>query len=79
MRTSENNHQSFYYTNKKVKEKIDKLLEENARIWANLGTDTEYDLKTRERGEKRWKQISKEIKILDESYHGLLCPYGIDS
>ena len=67
MRTKENMHLPKYKTNKSVREKIDKLLFENARIWANLGTGTEHDLKTRQ------------IKELDEVLYNRLCPYGIDS
>ena len=78
-RTNENKHKSFYYTNKTTRLKIDKLLQENVRIWSNLGTETEYDLKTRENGEKKWKQIAKQIKELDEQFFNQVCPYGIDS
>tara|TARA_R100000963_G_C4593623_1_gene69912 strand:+ start:476 stop:715 length:240 start_codon:yes stop_codon:yes gene_type:complete len=79
MRTKENMHLPKYKTNKSVREKIDKLLFENARIWANLGTGTEHDLKTREKGEKKWKYIARQIKELDEVLYNRLCPYGIDS
>tara|TARA_Y100001973_G_scaffold100926_1_gene162964 strand:- start:600 stop:830 length:231 start_codon:yes stop_codon:yes gene_type:complete len=70
---------SPYFTNKKVRKKIDKILEQNASIWANLGTDTPKDLKTRKEGEKQWRALSKEIKTLDEAFYKVICPYGIDS
>tara|TARA_Y100001973_G_scaffold62349_1_gene91497 strand:+ start:311 stop:547 length:237 start_codon:yes stop_codon:yes gene_type:complete len=70
---------SPYYTNKSVKSKIDKLLNENSIIWSNMGTGTSLDLKTREEGEKRWGQLALKIKELDETYFNVICPYGIDS
>ena len=68
-----------YRSNKSIKRKIDKLLEENAQIWANLGTETPLDMGTRKKGEQKWRQIAKKIKELDEPFFNLICPYGIDS
>tara|TARA_R110002050_G_scaffold18366_1_gene53710 strand:+ start:428 stop:664 length:237 start_codon:yes stop_codon:yes gene_type:complete len=70
---------SPYYTNKSVKSKIDKLLNENSIIWSNMGTGTTLDLKTREAGESKWQELALEIKKLDETYFNVICPYGIDS
>ena len=70
---------SPYYTNKKVRGKIDKILEKNTSIWANLGTGSFNDPKTRKEGDKRWKVLAKEIKALDEAFYKAVCPYGIDS
>lgn len=70
---------SPYHTNKKVRAKIDNLLNENSIIWSNMGTGTPLDLKTREDGEARWKEISSKIKDLDESFFKVICPYGADS
>lgn len=78
-RTEENKHKSFYYTNKQTKIKIDKLLFENAQIWCNLGTESKLDVGTREKGERKWKKIAKQIKELDERFFNGVCPYGIDS
>ena len=75
----ENMHKSKYDTNKRVRTKIDKLLHENAQIWANLGTGTPLDVKTRDAGERKWKNLAKEIKKLDEDFFNRICPYGIDS
>jgi len=72
-------HETKYRTNKTIRAKIDKLLHENAQIWANLGTETPLDVGTRERGERKWKKIAKKIKELDEECYNKLCPYGIDS
>tara|TARA_R100000664_G_C2706314_1_gene104759 strand:+ start:395 stop:700 length:306 start_codon:yes stop_codon:yes gene_type:complete len=70
---------SPYYTNKAVKEKIDKLLHDNSKIWSNLGTGTTLDNKSREEGEKSWAKIANKIKELDEMFFNSICPYGIDS
>lgn len=70
---------SPYYTNKSVKSKVDKLLNENSIIWSNMGTGTLLDLKTREAGESKWQELALEIKNLDETYFNVICPYGIDS
>ena len=70
---------SPYYTNKSVKSKIDKLLNENSIIWSNMETGTPLDLKTREAGEIKWQELALEIKKLDETYFNVICPYGIDS
>lgn len=70
---------SPYYTNKSVKSKIDKLLNDNSVIWSNMGTGTPFDLKTREAGESKWQELALEIKNLDETYFNVICPYGIDS
>ena len=64
-----NKHQTKYRTNKT----------EIAQIWANLGTDTPLDIGTREKGERKWKKLAKQIKELDEEFFNLICPYGIDS
>ena len=68
-----------YRSNKSTRKKIDKLLKENAQIWANLGTETPLDVGTRKKGEHKWKLIAKEIKKLDEPFFNRICPYGIDS
>lgn len=70
---------SPYYTNKSIKSKVDKLLNENSIIWSNMGTGSPLDLKTREAGEIKWQELALEIKNLDEIYFNVICPYGIDS
>ena len=70
---------SPYYANKKVRGKIDKLLQKNSVIWSNIGTGSKEDPITREEGNKRWKTLAKEIKALDEEFYKIVCPYGADS
>jgi len=55
-----------YHTNKKVRAKIDKLLEQNARNVSNFGTGSKYDLKTDEAFNKAWFDIEDKILELDE-------------
>jgi len=45
--------------------RVNELLEENASIWANLGTNSKYDLGTEEAAEARWQEILEEIKAID--------------
>ncbi len=47
-------------------ERVNALLEENASIWANLGTGSKYDLKTMEAAEEKWQKILAEIKSIDK-------------
>ena len=70
---------SPYYTNKAIKEKIDKLLHQNSIIWSNLGTGSPIDYITREKGEAAWSVLATQIKEMDEVFYNSVCPHGIDS
>jgi len=70
---------SPYYTNKSIKEKIDRLLHQNSIIWSNLGTGTSLDSRSRKEGERSWAVLALKIKELDEVFFNRVCPYGIDS
>ena len=61
--------QSKYYTNKSIKERIDKILERNATNCANLGTGTPLDLKTREAVEEAWCKMAETIYKLDSDFY----------
>jgi len=60
--------QTLYHTNKKIRKAIDRVLEKNAINWANLGTGTKLDLKTKEATEEAWVEMSKIIYNLDSEY-----------
>ena len=60
--------QTPYQTNKKIRKAIDRVLEKNAINWANLGTGTMLDLKTKEATEEAWVEMSKIIYNLDSEY-----------
>ena len=61
----------MYYTNKKVRAKIDKLLKQNARNVANVNTGSKYDI-----GEsnvvKEWANISNQIKDIDLQFYEVI-------
>jgi len=64
-----NRERSKYYTNKKVKKKIDAILEMNATYCANLGTKTPLDLGTKEALEKKWIEMAQKIFELDPEFY----------
>lgn len=63
---------SKYYTNKKVKAKIDSLLQQNARNVANYCTGSKYDLVTEEAFDKAWLDIITKVKGLDEQMYKVI-------
>ena len=61
-----------YNTDKRTRKKIDKLLEQNARNVANLGTKSKYDLKTKSEFNKAWTEIQREIRELDADFYKVI-------
>jgi len=61
-----------YNTDKRTRKKIDKLLEQNARNVANLGTKSKYDLKTKSEFNKAWTNIQREIRELDADFYKVI-------
>ena len=55
-----------YYSNPKVRKEIDKLLAQNATVQCNLGIDSTKQEKNE--GHRKAKEISKQIKLLDEGF-----------
>ena len=53
---------SKYYTDHKVRRKIDALLEINACIQANMGTKSRYDMTNPRAAEQIWFQFLVEIR-----------------
>lgn len=66
MRTKDNDFLPKYYTNKSVREKIDKLLQKHASLEATLGTDSSR----KEVGNVVRSQMAleKKIKNIDSDY-----------
>ena len=60
---------SKYYTNKKVRKQIDKILKLNATYCANLGTKTPMDLGSKEAVEAKWIEMAQKIFDLDPEYY----------
>ena len=63
-----------YYTNKTIKERIDKLLHKMSSIIANKDTNSKLDCGNRTKFELR--KIEKSIKEIDPAFYDLICPYG---
>lgn len=60
-----------YKTNKKVRNKIDRLLFQNARNISNSGTGSMHDIG--EQGCKdQWSDIQKQIKDLDPMFFDII-------
>ena len=66
-----NNEKLMYYTNKKVRAKIDKLLKQNARNVANVNTGSKYDIGERN-VVKEWANISNQIKDIDLQFYEVI-------
>ena len=60
-----------YFTNKAVRNKVDRLLEKNARNQACVGTGSKYDL-GEEETLKAWKQFEKDIKEIDPLMYDII-------
>ena len=57
----------YYYTEEDIREQIDVLLEKNAAIQCNLGTES-TDAERKEADDK-WRVIAAKIKILDIKFY----------
>ena len=56
-----------YKTNKSIKKKIDKLLEQNARNISNCGTGSMFDIGD-EKCKSEWTRMEAEIKQMDSLF-----------
>tara|TARA_R100000231_G_scaffold134537_2_gene108154 strand:+ start:1659 stop:1934 length:276 start_codon:yes stop_codon:yes gene_type:complete len=63
---------SKYYTDQKVRRKIDALLEINACIQANMGTKSMYDMENPRAAEQIWFQFLVEIRKMDEDFYNVI-------
>jgi hypothetical protein len=57
-----------YKTNKAIRAKIDKILEECSIMFANVNTKTPLDVGSREKAKKEEKKLLKKIKEHDEDF-----------
>ena len=55
-----------YYTSKEIKNKIDKLLQENAVVQSNLGIDSTKE--ERKNAKKETNRIKSDIKTMDKVF-----------
>jgi len=58
-----------YYTDPKTRKAIDSLLQMNAAIQANLGTNSKLDIRNPAAAEQLWHQWLVEIKVLDPGFY----------
>lgn len=55
-----------YYTSKNIRNKIDKLLQENAVVQSNLGIDSNKE--ERKNAKKETNRIKSDIKTMDKVF-----------
>jgi len=63
---------SKYYTNKAIRNKIDRLLELNARNVSNESTGSKNDLGSKEIVQEAWMEIQNKIKELDPMFYEVI-------
>ena len=61
-----------YWTNKSIRTKIDKLLEQNASNVANSGTGSKNDIGDEEQVKKAWGEMQKQIKDIDSVFYEII-------
>jgi antitoxin component of MazEF toxin-antitoxin module len=57
----------YYYQDAEVREQIDELLQQNATIQANLGTDSTTE--EREEAKRKWMELAKQIREIDPKFY----------
>jgi len=57
----------YYYQDAEVRAQIDELLEQNATIQANLGTDS--TAKERAEAKRQWMELAKKINEIDPKFY----------
>jgi hypothetical protein len=58
-----------YDTNKVVRAKVDKILFENVRLFANVNTKTSLDVGSRDKAKKVERENLKKVKELDPDFY----------
>ena len=61
-----------YWTNKSIRTKIDKLLEQNASNVANSGTGSKNDIGNEEQVKNAWIEMQKQIKDIDSVFYEII-------
>ena len=57
----------YYYQDAEVREQIDELLQQNATIQANLGTESTGE--EREEAKRKWMELAKQIREIDPKFY----------
>jgi len=58
-----------YYTDEQVRARIDRILQFNAAIQANLHMKTDLDLGSRQSSQRLWVQLLIDIRAIDEDFY----------
>ena len=57
-----------YYTNKNIRDRIDKILHECSIMFSNLGTRTPLDVGNRVKAKKEERRLLMQIRDIDEDF-----------
>ena len=57
----------YYYQDAEVRAQIDELLQQNATIQANLGTDSTTE--ERDEAKRKWMELAKQIREIDPKFY----------
>jgi hypothetical protein len=57
----------YYYQDADVRAEIDELLQQNATIQSNLGTDSTTE--EREEAKRKWMELAKQIREIDPKFY----------
>ena len=67
--TKRPSHLCEYDTNKSTKKKIDKILEQCASLFANVGTNNKQDIGSLTKAYKEERNLLRQIKELDPQFY----------
>ena len=57
----------YYYQDDEVRAEIDELLQHNATIQSNLGTESTTE--EREEAKRKWMELAKQIREIDPKFY----------
>ena len=57
----------YYYQDEAVRKQIDELLQQNAKIQANLGIESTTE--EREEAKRKWMELAKQIREIDPKFY----------
>ena len=57
----------YYYQDEAVRAEIDELLQQNATIQSNLGTESTTE--EREEAKRKWIELAKQIREIDPKFY----------
>jgi hypothetical protein len=57
----------YYYQDAEVRAEIDELLQQNATIQSNLGTESTTE--EREEAKRKWMELAKQIREIDPKFY----------